>query len=68
MSSPMPPAMQLLDDRLARGDIDIEDYLNRRAAMLGEVPQPNEWVPGTPDSAPSAPPQAKPADGEDPHI
>jgi uncharacterized membrane protein len=41
----LPPAMQILDDRLARGDIDIEDYLNRKAALLGEVPKPNEWTP-----------------------
>lgn len=39
---PMPPALQLLDERLARGEIEIDDYLNRRAAMLGTRAQAAE--------------------------
>lgn len=31
-------AVQILDDRLARGDIDVDDYLTRRAALLGDRP------------------------------
>ena len=29
-------ARQILDDRLARGDLDVDDYLARRAALLGD--------------------------------
>ena len=51
---PLPPAVQILDDRLARGDIDIEDYLHRKAALMGDVPHPTEWMPTPPDgSAPA---------------
>lgn len=31
-------AVQILDERLARGDIDVDDYLTRRAALLGDRP------------------------------
>jgi Predicted membrane protein len=43
---PMPPALQLLDERLARGEIEIEDYLNRKAAMIGapaQAAEPTAW-------------------------
>ncbi len=40
----LPPALQLLDERLARGEIDVPDYLERKAAMLGEHPRPTEWT------------------------
>ncbi|PFG18430.1 putative membrane protein [Propionicimonas paludicola] len=50
---PLPPALQLLDERLARGEIEIDDYLNRKAAMLG-----------TPTTA--AEPAAWPEPGQDP--
>lgn len=36
-------AMQILDERLARGDVDVDDYLTRRAALLGDRP-PNGTV------------------------
>lgn len=38
--APRPPAnaVQILDERLARGDIDVDDYLTRRAALLGDRP------------------------------
>lgn len=49
----LPPALQLLDERLARGEIEIDDYLNRKAAMLG-----------TPTTA--AEPTAWPEPGQDP--
>ncbi len=37
---PVPPAnaLQILDERLARGDLDVDDYLTRRAALLGDRP------------------------------
>lgn len=54
----MPPAMQILDERLAKGEIEIEDYLNRKTAMLGEAPKPNEWQPAPTASA------AQPSEGE----
>ena len=41
---PMPPALQILDERLARGEIEIADYVERKAAMLGEHPRPTEWT------------------------
>jgi len=56
---PMPPAVQVLDERLASGDIEIEDYLNRKAALLGDVPKPAEWTP-----TPAAPENPAP-NGED---
>jgi len=43
---PLPPALQLLDERLARGEIEIDDYLNRKAAMLGApttAAEPAAW-------------------------
>lgn len=52
--APLPPAMQILDDRLARGDIDIEDYVNRKAALLGDLPKPTEWTPTPPEGTPPA--------------
>ncbi|MFZ0530436.1 MAG: SHOCT domain-containing protein [Propionicimonas sp.] len=67
---PMPPALQVLDERLARGEIEIEDYVARKAAMLGTGPTPNEWAPPPPQPRPApAPgpvsePPASPAPGE----
>ncbi len=43
---PLPPALQLLDERLARGEIEIDDYLNRKAAMPGApttAAEPAAW-------------------------
>ena len=54
---PMPPAVQILDERLARGEIEVEDYMTRKAALLGSVgPVANEWTPQQP------PAHAAPAD------
>ena len=53
---PMPPAVQILDERLARGEIEVEDYMTRKAALLGAAgPVTNEWTPQQPpaDSAPT---------------
>lgn len=59
---PMPPALQVLDERLARGEIEVEDYLSRKAALLGTAgPVPNEWTPEKPAPQPD---DAEP-DGED---
>ena len=50
---PMPPAVQILDERLARGEIEVEDYMTRKAALLGASgPVSNEW---TPQPTPAAP-------------
>ncbi|MCA0297173.1 MAG: SHOCT domain-containing protein [Actinobacteria bacterium] len=63
---PMPPALQILDERLANGDIEVEDYMTRKAALLGSNgPVTNEWSPQHPASAPSEAP--KPA-SDDPGI
>ncbi|MGV8910910.1 MAG: SHOCT domain-containing protein [Propionicimonas sp.] len=46
---PMPPAVQILDERLARGEIEVEDYMTRKAALLGAAgPVSNEWTPQQP--------------------
>lgn len=47
----VPSALQLLDERLAHGDIDITDYVSRRAALLGTTTPPGTW---TPEPAPGA--------------
>lgn len=60
---PMPPAVQILDERLARGEIEVEDYMTRKAALLGTAgPVANEWTSAPP--APPAPDAPKP-EGED---
>lgn len=48
--TPVPPSMQILDDRLARGDISVEDYHARKTALLGQVPAPQ------PEDQPAPPP------------
>jgi putative membrane protein len=53
----LPPALQLLDERLARGEIDVPDYLERKAAMLGEHPRPTEWTATESPSQPTEPPK-----------
>ncbi len=58
----MPPALQVLDERLARGEIEVEDYMTRKAALLGSNgPVANEWVP---QAAPTPPPEAPQPEGE----
>jgi uncharacterized membrane protein len=47
----VPSALQLLDERLAHGDIDITDYVSRRAALLGTTTPPSTW---TPEPAPGS--------------
>lgn len=60
---PMPPALQILDERLARGEIEVEDYMTRRAALLGGGGPTNEWTP----QAPTPPrPEAPAADSGEP--
>ncbi|MDQ7991876.1 MAG: hypothetical protein AAGC63_07325 [Propionicimonas sp.] len=58
---PQPPssALQILDERLARGDIDVDDYLTRRAALLGNRPNGTEFNPG---AQPSEPQRAEPTE------
>jgi len=65
MRGGLPPAMQVLDERLARGEIEVPDYLERKAAMLGEHPRPTEWTAGPPAPEPEAP--AQPA-SDDPAL
>jgi hypothetical protein len=48
-----PNALFLLDQRLATGEIEVEDYLTRRSALLGEGgPAHNEWLPRPGAAAP----------------
>jgi putative membrane protein len=49
---PSSPAISELDLRYARGEIGREEFLQRRADLLGHVPPP----PGTPGAPPGAPP------------
>jgi len=54
---PAQSALHILDERLASGQVEIEDYLNRRAALLGQVPQQPQW---TSTAAPDAPTTEQP--------
>ncbi|MGB4628765.1 MAG: hypothetical protein WBH64_04795, partial [Propionicimonas sp.] len=45
-------AFQILDERLARGEIEVDDYLSRRAALSGDRPNGAEY---RPDPAPQPP-------------
>ena len=57
---PLPPAVQILDERLARGEIEVEDYLTRKAALLGASgPVSNEWTPQQPPAAPASTEETK---------
>jgi len=58
---PLPPALQILDERLARGEIEIEDYQNRKAAMLGAPAPAADWA-AWPEPG-QDPDRAKPAPG-----
>ncbi len=61
---PMPPAVQILDERLARGEIEVEDYMTRKAALLGNAgPVTNEWTPqhAPTDAAPTDETKVDPA-------
>ena len=61
---PMPPAVQILDERLARGEIEVEDYMTRKAALLGAAGHvSNEWTPQQPpaDAAPTDETKVDPA-------
>lgn len=63
-SPPMPAAVQILDERLARGEIEVEDYMTRKAALLGAAgPVTNEWTPQQPpaDAAPTDETKVDPA-------
>ena len=62
-------ALRILDERLARGDMDVDDYLTRRAALLGDRPNGTEFNPGpAPAPGPQMPdgPAPKRAEGDDP--
>lgn len=63
--APQPPsaALQVLDERLARGDIDVDDYLTRRAALLGDRPNGSEFRPAPP--APEQPRTDSPEGGNE---
>ena len=56
-------AQRILDERLARGEIGIDEYLARSAALRGERPNGTQYRPDEPsDDGPPAEP-----DGSDPH-
>ncbi len=43
--APVSTAFQILDERLARGEIEVDDYLSRRAALAGDRPNGAEYRP-----------------------
>ena len=59
---PMPQqpvnAVQILDERLARGDIEVDDYLTRRAALLGDRPPNGTEFQHERSGAPADPPDS----------
>lgn len=61
---PMPPqpgdALRILDERLARGDIDVDDYLARRSALLGDRPTGTNGTEFTPPPDPGEPRRGEP--------
>lgn len=65
-AQPPANALQILDERLARGDIDVDDYLTRRSALLGDRPNGTEFAPGGQPPQPPRPPEPpRPRYGED---
>jgi putative membrane protein len=61
---PSAPALAVLDERFARGEIDAEEYVHRRNLMVYGSPQP---------SAPPAPPaeatsEQPPVDPDEPGV
>lgn len=56
---PMGDALRILDERLARGEIEIDDYVARKTALLGDrAPGMDYRGPGEPPSAKTPPPEA----------
>jgi putative membrane protein len=48
-----PPALRLLEERYARGEISREEFLERRAVLLQPAPQPPS--PPPPEAGPTEP-------------
>jgi putative membrane protein len=57
-----PPALRLLEERYARGEISREEFLERRAVLLQPPPQPPAEPPQPPvePTEPIPPPQPSP--------
>ena len=51
-----PPALRLLEERYARGEISREEFLERRQVLLQPPPQPQPQPPPETPSPPSAEP------------
>jgi putative membrane protein len=57
-----PPALRLLEERYARGEISREEFLERRAVLLQPPPRPPAPTPSPPGAGPTEPiPPAQPS-------
>jgi putative membrane protein len=57
-----PPALRLLEERYARGEISREEFLERRAVLLQPPPRPPAPTPSPPEAGPTEPiPPAQPS-------
>ena len=60
---PMGDALRILDERLARGEIEVDDYMARRTALLGDrAPGMDYRGHAEQPPAPPTPPPPGPAD------
>jgi len=51
-----PPSVLILEERYARGEISREEFLERRAVLLGQTPPPPASGPVTASAPPPPPP------------
>ncbi len=62
-----PPALDLLEERYARGEISREEFLERRAVLLNQ-PVSGAWGAPAGPAAPAPPPEAPPPEAPPPDV